>query len=187
MSLHVAIIVGSTRPGRKSESVARWIHESAQGRDDAIFEIVDLDDCGLPLLDEPQAARSGVYANAYTRAWSERIGAFDAFIFVTPEYNGSIPGVLKNAIDFLYHEWCGKVAAFVGYGYRGGARAIDHLRQVMNDLTVIDVPTALELCIFEDFKNHTLFVPRAEQSANLDVVLDELIGQSALAKPGLAE
>ena len=118
--IDVAIIVGSTRPGRRAEVVARWIFEIARKRSDAGFEVVDLADFNLPHLDEPMPPSLGKYTQPHTSAWAAKIASFDAFVFVTPEYNHAPSGVLKNAIDFLYREWNNKAAAFVGYGGGGG-------------------------------------------------------------------
>jgi NAD(P)H-dependent FMN reductase len=102
--LKVAIIIGSTRPGRKAEVVARWVYDIASKRSDAAFEIVDIKDFNLPLLDEPVPAAMGQYSQPHTKAWAAKIGQFDAFVFVTPEYNHGPSAALKNAIDFLHRE-----------------------------------------------------------------------------------
>src|SRR5947208_4035151 len=138
-ALRIAIIVGSTRPGRNGEAVAKWVHEIAQKRTDAEFELVDIKDYNLPLLDEPVPPSMGQYTKEHTKVWAEKIGSFDAFVFVTPEYNHGISGALKNAIDFLFKEWNNKAAGFVGYGSAGGARAVESLRLVMGELMIADV------------------------------------------------
>ena len=126
--LKIAIITGSTRPGRKSEAVARWVYDIAAKRSDASFEVVDIAAFDLPLLDEAVPPIMNQYAKPHTKAWAAKIATFDAFVFVTPEYNHSTSGALKNAIDFLYREWNDKAAGFVGYGGAGGTRAVEHLR-----------------------------------------------------------
>jgi len=126
--LKIGIIVGSTRPGRKAAAVAKWVHDILKSRKDAEFEIVDIEDYKLPLLDEPLPPTMHQYRNAHTKTWSEKIASLDAYIFVTPEYNHATSAALKNAIDFLYHEWNNKVAGFVGYGGAGGVRAVENLR-----------------------------------------------------------
>src|SRR5215475_3960779 len=133
--LRIAIITGSTRPGRNNEAVAQWVYEVAQKRSDAEFELVDIKDYNLPLLDEPIPPSMRKYNNPHTKAWSEKIDSFDAYVFVSPEYNHGISGALKNAIDFLYHEWVNKAAGFVGYGGATG----ENLRLVMGELQVADV------------------------------------------------
>src|SRR3982751_3765289 len=111
--VRIGIIIGSTRPGRVGDKVATWVLEHAQKRDDAVYELVDLADFSLPHLDEAVPASRGQYANEHTRAWADKIASFDGFVFVTPEYNHSTSGALKNAIDFIYGEWNNKAAALV--------------------------------------------------------------------------
>src|SRR5688500_11563528 len=123
--LKLAIIIGSTRPSRVGESVGKWVHQLAQQRRDAEYELVDLRAFNLPLLDEPIPPSQGKYSKAHTKRWAATIAAFDGFVFVTPEYNHGICGALKNAIDFLYAEWNNKAAGFVAYGSAGGARAVE--------------------------------------------------------------
>ena len=106
--LKIAIIIGSTRPGRNGEVVAKWVYEIAQKRSDAEFELVGIKDFNLPLLDEPVPAAMGNYSKPPTKAWSAKIDSFDGYIFVTPEDNHGMNGALKNAIDFLYREWNNK-------------------------------------------------------------------------------
>ncbi|WP_188194174.1 NADPH-dependent FMN reductase [Nonomuraea sp. SYSU D8015] len=178
----VAIILGSTRPGRKAETVAAWVHDLAARRDDATFEVVDIADYLLPHLDEPVPPRAGHYSHPHTHAWAQKIGAFDAYVFVTPEYNASVPGVLKNAIDFLYAEWNGKAAGFVGYGIQGGTRAVEHLRQILSDLEVIDIPTTVALTLADDFQDHIRFTPCTAATKNVTLMLDELVARTAQAK-----
>ena len=125
--LKIAIILGSTRPGRNGAAVAEWVLERAQQRTAADYELVDLADFPLPPLDEAMPPAFGQYAGDHTKEWAAKVGSFDGFVFVTPEYNHSTSGVLKNAIDYVYGEWNNKAAAFVSYGSLGGARAIEHL------------------------------------------------------------
>ena len=173
--LKVAIIIGSTRPGRKAEDVARWVHGIAARRDDASFEIVDIAAFDLPLLDEAYPPSMGQYSKPHTHAWAARIADFDAFVFVTPEYNHSMPGALKNAIDYLFREWNDKAAGFVGYGSVGGARAVEQLRLVMGELKVADVRAAVALSLFTDFEQFTIFKPQPGQEAAVEAMLNDLI------------
>ena len=109
----IGIILGSTRPNRNGEQVARWVYDIASRRSDAEFELVDLRDYPLPHLDEPLPPSMGQYHNEHTRQWADKIASFDGFVIVTPEYNHSTSGVLKNAIDYLYAEWNNKAVGFV--------------------------------------------------------------------------
>jgi NAD(P)H-dependent FMN reductase len=177
--LKVAIITGSTRPGRKSETVARWVHGIAAQRSDAAFEVVDIADFDLPLLDEPMPPILNQYSKPHTKAWAARIGTFDAFVFVTPEYNHSTSGALKNAIDYLYREWNDKVAGFVSYGGVGGARAVEHLRLIMGEIKVADVRAQVALSMFTDFTNFSQLTPAPHQTDAVGVVLDQVLAWSA--------
>src|SRR5437879_10467400 len=149
--LKIAIIIGSTRPGRNGEAVAKWVHEIAQKRSDAEFELVDIKDFDLPLLDEPVPAAMGNYSKPHTKAWGAKIDSFDGYVFVTPEYNHGMNGALKNAIDFLYREWNNKAAGFVGYGGAGAARAVLDVRAVKAYLPVGAVPTQAQLAVMSAF------------------------------------
>jgi hypothetical protein len=108
--LRIAIIVGSTRPNRRSPDVAKWVLDLAKKRGDATYEIVDIADFDLPVLDEAMPPSMGQYAHGHTKRWSETVASYDGYVFITPEYNHSISGALKNAIDFVYHEWTNKAA-----------------------------------------------------------------------------
>jgi NAD(P)H-dependent FMN reductase len=176
--LKIAIIIGSTRPGRRSETVAKWAYDIARQRGDAEFELLDLADFNLPLLDEPLAAMSGQYSQAHTRAWSVRVASFDGDVLVTPEYHNGVPSALKNAIDCLYREWADKAAGFIGYGYTMGARAIEHLRLVMAAVQVATVRPQVGLSLFTDFENSAVFKPAPIQGKNLNTMLDQVIAWS---------
>lgn len=180
--IKIAIIIGSTRPGRKAESVAKWVHEIAKKRSDAGFEIVDIKDYNLPLLDEAVPPSMGQYSQPHTKVWSAKIASFDAFIFVTPEYNHSTSGALKNAIDFLYGEWNNKAAGFVGYGSVGGTRAVENLRLIMGELQVADVRAQVALSLFTDFENFTTFKPAAMHEKSVNTMLDQVIAWGGALK-----
>jgi NAD(P)H-dependent FMN reductase len=173
--IRVAVITGSTRPGRNNEAVAKWVFEIARQRNDAEFEFVDIQDFNLPLLDEPVPPSMGKYSKPHTIAWAEKINSFDAFVFVTPEYNHSTSGALKNAIDYLYKEWNNKAAGFVGYGSAGGARAIEHLRGIMSELQVAHVRNQVMLSLFTDFEKFSTFKPGAHQEGAVTAMLDQVI------------
>ena len=177
--IRIAIIVGSTRPGRKAEAVANWVYDIATKRTDAEFEVVDILDFNLPLLDEPMSPARGEYTQPHTKAWSAKIDSFDAFVFVTPEYNHGPSGALKNAIDFLYREWNNKAAAFVSYGGAGGTRAVEQLRMVMGELQVADVRAHVALSLATDFQKYVTFKPAARHDALVGTMLDQLISWAA--------
>ncbi|MGS2648396.1 NAD(P)H-dependent oxidoreductase [Streptosporangium sp. LJ11] len=174
----IAIIIGSTRPGRVGEAVARWVLDIAGRRGDAEFELVDIADFKLPHLDEELPPAAGRYSRPHTLAWAEKIASFDGFVFVTPEYNHSTSGALKNAIDFLFAEWNDKAAGFVSYGSVGGARAVEHLRLVMAELKVATVRAQVALSLMTDFKNYTEFAPAEYHVASVDAMLDQVVSWS---------
>jgi NAD(P)H-dependent FMN reductase len=120
----------------------------------------------------------GQYAHPHTLAWAEKIGSFDGFVFVTPEYNHSTSGALKNAIDFLYGEWNNKAAGFVSYGSVGGTRAVEHLRLVMGELQVADVRNQVALSLFTDFENFSEFRPAQHQAEAVGPMLDQVVSWS---------
>lgn len=173
--IKVAIIVGSTRPGRKAADVAQWVFDIARQRNDAEVEVVDIEDYNLPLLDEPVPPSMGQYSKEHTKTWSAKIDSFDAYVFVTPEYNHGTSGALKNAIDFLYKEWNNKAAGFVGYGSAGGTRAVESLRLVMGELQVADVRAQVMLSLFTDFENFQTFKPDPRHEASVTTMLDQVI------------
>lgn len=172
--LKVGIIVGSTRPGRKADTVAKWVLDIAKKHGKADYELVDIADFNLPLLDEPVPPSQGKYSKPHTLAWAAKIAPLDAFVFVTPEYNHSTSGALKNAIDFLFKEWNNKAAAFVGYGSNGGSRAIEHLRGIMAECMVATVRQQVMLSLFTDFEGFTTFKPAAMHEKSVQTLLDQV-------------
>lgn len=153
----VGIISGSTRATRSCPQIAAFVldaieaHRAATAPSPAVnFDLIDLGAVNLPAFDEPglpaQIQSSAEYAHAHTRAWSARISAVDAFVFVSPQYNWGMPGGLKNAIDFLYHEWRGKPAAIVTYGGHGGVHSAEQLRTVLGGglrMRLVEAPVCL--------------------------------------------
>jgi NAD(P)H-dependent FMN reductase len=179
----IAVILGSTRPGRNGKAVADWVLDIAKQRGDADYELVDIADYALPHLDEIVPPSLGQYSQPHTLAWAEKIASFDGFVFVTPEYNHSTSGALKNAIDFLYAEWNNQAAGFVSYGSAGGTRAVEHLRLVMAELQVADVRAQVALSLFTDFENFSTFTPAPHHEQALGTVLDQVLAWStALAE-----
>ena len=179
----IAIIVGSTRPGRKALGVAEWVDQLAQKRGDAEYELVDIAEYDLPLFDEPMPPARGQYAHAHTLAWAAKIAEFDGYVFVTPEYNHSTSGALKNAIDYLYAEWRDKAAGFVGYGITGGIRAVEQLRLVMGELSVADVRSQVSLSLFTDWEYFSVFAPAERNEDSLNRMLDEVVAWSQALAP----
>jgi len=179
----IAIILGSTKPGRNGEAVAKWVNDIAQQREDAQFELVDVKDFDLPLYDEPYPAMMQQYTKEHTKKWSKKISEFDGYVFVTAEYNHAIPGALKNAIDYLNVEWKNKSAGFVSYGSAGGARAVEQLRLVAAELQMADVRAQVMLSLFTDFEDMSVFKLDPRHEAEVHTMLDQVIAWADALKP----
>jgi NAD(P)H-dependent FMN reductase len=171
----IAIVTGSVRPGRQSLNVARWVESLANKRGDATYEVVDLADFELPLWDEARPPSMAPGVKAHSRAWSDKIAGYDCYVFVVSEYNHSITGALKNALDYLKPELTDKAAGFVSYGSVGGARAVEHLRGILSELQVAHVRNAVALSLFTDFENFSMLTPTEPSTASVDPMLDQLI------------
>ena len=180
--LDIAVILGSTRPNRNGKAVADWVVAQAADRPGARYTLLDLLDYPLPHLDEAIPPSVGRYAGEHTKAWADTIASYDGFVFVTPEYNHSTSGVLKNAIDYLYAEWNNKAAGFVSYGTVGGARAVEHLRGVMSEVQVAHVRQSVGFSLYHDFENLSQFSPNARAADQLAIMLDQLEAWTAALK-----
>ncbi|KOF08826.1 reductase [Planococcus glaciei] len=167
--LNIGIVLGSTREGRLSPQVGNWVKELADQRGDANYTIIDIADYKLPLLGEAGTDASGA------AAWSEAIAAQDGFVFIAQEYNHSITGSLKNALDYLRAEWNDKAAGIVSYGSVGGARAAEHLRGILGELSVADVRVHPALSLFTDFENGAELKAAPVQEASVNQMLDQVI------------
>ncbi|GGD55413.1 NADPH-dependent FMN reductase [Paenibacillus nasutitermitis] len=172
--LKIATIIGSTRPGRNGETVGRWVYEIANKRSDAEYELVDIADYHLPLLDEPMSPVMGHYTKEHTKVWSEKIASFDGYIFVTPTYNRATSGALKNAIDYLYKEWNNKAAGLISYGASGGSSAMDSLRLILSELRIAHVRSQVSFSLHTDFENYRIFKPTSHHESAVNAILDEV-------------
>lgn len=146
----VAMIIGSTRPARICPVIARWCQQAIQEDSPLRYELIDLAEIALPFLDEPLKAALHQYEHEHTRAWSRLVSSYDGFLFVFPQYNWGYPAPLKNALDFLYHEWSGKPASYVTYGTRGGNKGAEQISGVLEGLKMRELDTHLEVFISDD-------------------------------------
>lgn len=135
----IAIIISSTRATRVGEQAAKYVESIASKRTDLSFEIVDLRDYPMPFFDELASSAYVPSNNEVAQAWQKKVASFDGFIFITAEYNNSITAALKNALDYAYVEWNRKPAAYFSYGSAGGARAVQHLREIGIELQMAPV------------------------------------------------
>lgn len=177
----IAVIIGSTRKTRFADKPAAWLMEEVNKRDDMDFELVDLRDYDLPFFDEMASNLWMPSADPKAVAWQNKVGEFDGYIVLTAEYNHSIPGVLKNALDQAYKEWNHKPMAAVGYGGVGAARAIEHLRGIAVELMMVPTRNAVHLGGGEFMKvsplgaNGDMSEVAAVLQPSLNALLDELL------------
>jgi NAD(P)H-dependent FMN reductase len=177
----IAVIIGSTRPTRFADAPAQWILKQARAREDMDVELIDLRDHPMPFFDEMASNMWMPSQNPEAIRWQRTVGRFDGYIFVVPEYNHSMPGVLKNALDQAYKEWNRKPFTAIGYGGAGAARAIEHLRLVAVELQMVSTHAAVHISGGDFMAVHPMFgkKPISDIEANLlpsaKTALDELV------------
>lgn len=152
----IAIVIGSDRPTRFADKPTAWLMEKAEARDDFDVELLDLRDFDLPFFDQPASDMWMPTENAAARKWQEKLDEFDGFIFMVAEYNHSITGVLKNALDQAYLPMVRKPMTAFAYGSMGGARALEHLRTIAVELQMAPIRNAIHLGAADFFKVHPM-------------------------------
>ena len=188
-ALRLAVIAGTTRPGRVSLAVTEWTASTLKAAGASYvgplnaqpfaIEVVDIEKFNLPVLDEPTPAQFQQYKKDHTKAWAAKLNEFDAYIFVTGEYNHSVPPALTNALSFVAKELNNKAAGFVSYGSAGGVRAVEHLRCILSELEVAHVRNSVQLSLFQDFENFSTFKPRDMHTSSVISVAKQLHGWAA--------
>ncbi|WP_098730676.1 NADPH-dependent FMN reductase [Brevibacterium epidermidis] len=172
--LNIAIIPGTSRPQALNPQIVNWVEQQLASNGDVRAEVVDSGSFDLPLLDEVIPAGAKMYANDHTKAWGAKLEEFDAFIFVTPEYNHSISGSLKNALDFVATEFNHKVAGIVNYGADKGVRAAEHLRHILANYKLAVVRDQASFSIFTDVADGT-FAPTEVSTAPFASMVDDIV------------
>ena len=172
--LNITIIPGTSRPQALNPQIVNWVEQQLASNDDVRAEVVDFGSFDLPLLDEVIPAGAKMYANDHTKAWGAKLEEFDAFIFVTPEYNHSISGSLKNALDFVATEFNHKVAGIVNYGADKGVRAAEHLRHILANYKLAVVRDQSSFSIFTDVADGT-FAPTDVSTAPFASMVDDIV------------
>lgn len=175
-TLNIGIILGSTREGRVSPQVGEWVKGIADKRGDANYEIIDIAEFQLPFMGTTDGTEPGI------TAWNDKLASLDGFVFVVAEYNHSISGALKNALDLAREAWNNKAAGIVSYGSTGGARAAEHLRGIMGELMIADVRTHPTLSLFTDFENGSVLKPQDLHLDNVNLMLDQVNAWSGALK-----
>lgn len=182
--LNLLVIVASTRPGRAGLPVSQWFVDAAKGHGGFHVSVADLAEEGLPLLDEPYHPKRRNYQNEHTKRWSEKIAAADAFVFVNPEYNYGIGAPLKNALDYLYHEWNYKPAGVVGYGgVSAGTRSSMALQGAAYSLKLFVVPEAVNISFVNNFIADGEFQANDAMNTAATTMLDELSKVATALRP----
>lgn len=180
----LTIVIGSTRPGRVGLPISQWFAERAEAHGAFEIEIADLAQINLPLLDEPNHPRLRQYTKPHTIAWSERVEGSDAFVFVTPEYNNGYPAALKNAFDYLNHEWRHKAVGFVSYGaVAGGTRAVQQFKQVVATLDMVPLFDAVIIPFVAKLIEDGKFQPHGALDQAADQMLDGLARMERVLRP----
>jgi NAD(P)H-dependent FMN reductase len=182
--LKLAVIIVSTRPGRKGPALAQWFADFARHQEIFDVTLIDLAEVNLPLLDEPAHPRLQQYQHAHTQAWSELIAAQDAFVFVSPEYNFGTPAPLVNALDYLFKEWNYKPAGFVSYGgVSGGLRGVQMTKLLLTALKMMPIPEAVSIPAFSDHIDaNGTFQANSNHEHSADGMLNELRKWAAALK-----
>jgi NAD(P)H-dependent FMN reductase len=179
------IIIASTRPGRVGLPVAQWFTERACEHDGFDVSVADLAEVGLPLFDEPHHPRLRRYTHEHTHEWSAQVEAADAFVFVTAEYNHGYPASLKNAIDYLHHEWRDKTLGFVSYGgVAAGTRSVQQLKQVVTALKLVPAVEAVNIPFVAQFiDDEGVLRPNEIMEQAAEALLDELVRLDGALSP----
>ncbi|WIM70147.1 NADPH-dependent FMN reductase [Corynebacterium suedekumii] len=175
--MKIAVFVGSIREGRTGITIGQWAIEQLEARNDGheylLIDILEQDlnpNTAVP----PRMVANGEYADPKTLAWAELIGGVDAFIFVTPEYNASVPGPMKDAYDLLYAEWTGKPIGFIGYGSDAARTAVSHWNDIVGRVGMTIVPAQAEFTFEEHFPEY-VFTPGEQGTTWINAIADELI------------
>jgi len=180
----LSVIVASVREGRAGDPIARWFMPRAQEHGKFDVQLVDLKDVNLPLLSEPHHPRLKKYQQETTKAWSAIVGASDAFVFVTPEYNYTLPPALVNALDHLYHEWSYKACGFVSYGgVAGGMRAVQTAKLMATGFKMVPIVEAVNIPFFTQLMENGVFKGSEIHGKAAAVMLDELLRWTDALKP----
>jgi Predicted flavoprotein len=182
--MHIQIIIGSVREGRRGRAIGEWAHRISAARPDMTVELIDLKDWNFPMFHLAKPPAMGAYDDPLQQRWAEKIGKADGYLFLCPEYNHSFPSALKNALDYLYAEWGRKPASFIGYGPAGGIRAVEQLRLLLIELNMAPLGSALHLFNVHKKFGQDQFIGSDEDEAKLGGVLDDLLWWSRTLRDG---
>lgn len=177
----IGVIISSTRDTRLADKPAAWLMDKVKDHPDLEFDLIDLRDANLPFFNEPASNLWMPSSDPNAVAWQEKLAGFDGFVFVVAEYNRSITGALKNALDQAYKEWNRKPFAALAYGSLGGARALEHLRLIGIELQMVPLRNAVHIGGGDFFKVSPLGsdAPMSEIEAHLEGSLNAMLDELA--------
>lgn len=181
-TMHIQIIIGSIREGRMAKPIADWAYDLLSERNDMSVELIDLKDWDLPMFDLARGPMAGNYDNDLQQRWSNKIAQGDGYLFISPEYNHGYSSVLKNAIDYLYHEWSRKPASFISYGGLGGAHSTEQLRLVLIELRMAVMRDAVNILNVWGKVQDGRFNADQKDMKSLDITVTELLWWSNALK-----
>lgn len=173
--MHIQIIVGSIRQGRKAKAVGDWANEQIAKRPNVSVELVDLRDWNLPMFDLSKPPILGNYQDTLQQRWADKIAQGDGYVFISPEYNHGYTSVLKNALDYLYSEWGRKPASIISYGSVSGARGVEQLRLVLIELQMVPLRDAVHIPDIGRKIEGEVFVGDGNDNQQLNKALDDLL------------
>lgn len=180
----LGVILGTVRPNRVGASVAQWVADKANAVEGVEAEVIDIASFSLPLFAEPMPPAMAVPRDPAGAKFNETVSSYDALIFVSPEYNHSIPGALKNAIDFLEPKaLANKGVGFVGYSFSGGVRQVEHLRQILANFEAAMVAQQVSLSLITDFENKSEFKPGAHRDNEVQGMVEAMVARTDALAP----
>ena len=175
----LGVILGTVRPNRVGASVAQWVADKANAVEGVEAEVIDIASFSLPLFAEPMPPAMAAPRDPAGAKFNETVSSYDALIFVSPEYNHSIPGALKNAIDFLEPKaLANKGVGFVGYSFSGGVRQVEHLRQILANFEAAMVAQQVSLSLITDFENKSEFKPGAHHDNEVQGMVAAMVARA---------
>ena len=173
--MKLTVVLASVREGRAGEAIARWFVTRANEHGTFDVELADLKELNLPILNEPDHPRLKKYVHDSTKRWSAIVGGSDAFVFVTPEYNYTIPPALVNALDTVYHEWTYKPVGFVSYGgASGGMRSVQTAKLMVTGFKMMPMVEAVNIPFYTQLMENGVFKSNELHDKAVPVMLDEL-------------
>ena len=181
--MKLTVVLASVRDGRAGEAIAQWFVTRAKEHGKFDIEMADLKELNLPIMNEPQHPRLKKYVHESSKRWSGIVGGSDAFVFVTPEYNYTMPPALVNALDTVYHEWTYKPVGFVSYGgVSGGIRSVQTAKLMVTGFKMMPMVEAVNIPFYSQLMQDGVFKSNETHDKAVGPMLDELARWSEALK-----